>query len=123
MRPYSSSTTSTISSIEAGSPMSVVTASAWPPAFMISADTEAAVFSLRSAMMAMAPASAKALAKARPMPWPAPVTMATRSFRDDSIVHAAPFSSRTWSSRAARAFHGVHHGLSPRSSAMMPALM
>ncbi len=32
MRPYSSSTTSTISSIEAGSATSVVTASAWPPA-------------------------------------------------------------------------------------------
>src|SRR5262249_32210931 len=58
MRPYSSSTTSTICSIEAGSATAVVTASAWPPALRISSETAAAFFSLSSAMTARAPAEA-----------------------------------------------------------------
>ena len=61
MRSYSSVTSSIISLIEASSATSVVTASAWPPAFMISADTAAAFSSLRSAITTRAPASAEGL--------------------------------------------------------------
>src|SRR5665647_2741613 len=86
MRPYWSSTISTISSIEAGSAMSVVTASAWPSALRISPATAAAVFSLRSAITTLAPAMAKALAKTRPMPCPAPVMMTTRSLNEGNTI-------------------------------------
>ena len=127
MRPYSSSTISIISLIEASSATSVVTASAWPPASRISSDTAAAFASFSSAMTARAPGLRERLGE------DAADALAGAGDDDDAVLergendvveggHAALFLSGS-SCKACRAFHGVHHGFSPRSSAMMPAVM
>src|SRR6266851_620230 len=60
---------------------SIFTASAVPPAAVISATSAKSFSSLRAATATFAPASASASAVSRPMPWEAPVMRATLSFK------------------------------------------